>query len=305
MAALVEEFPPATEPLSLQLVKNELKVPQSVTTEDLNIGLKITAARETIERMTGRILINTGFRQSLDSFPYFTDSTMSQQAYPPAYYSLPRYSTTLWNYSQMVKLLRSPLQAITKITFSDSVTGNIDAIYPALFSWLPLTEYVISEEIEDPNGNLQVITAVTGADENGTSLSGSTQPTWSQIIGGQTTDGMLTWTCMGPVPDSGDFIYDADSMPPRLFPLAGQFWPPVLYVPNAVQIHFIAGYGSAQYGASGCAIPRGLLLLMLQLISHWHFNREPVTPGTVAKVPMHLESMIWHWKIADYAATRG
>ena len=300
MAALVEESPPAVEPVSLALAKSELKIAQSVTAEDLNIQLKITAARQTIERMTGRSLVNAGYRQSLDSFPYFTDSVMSQQAYPPAYYSLPRYSTTLWNYSQMVKLLRSPLQAISKITYSDSVTGNIDALYPALFSWMPLTEYVVSEQIEDPNGNLQVVTATTGADEDGTSLSGSTQPTWSVITGGQTTDGMLTWTCMGPVPDTGDFIYDADSTPPRIFPLAGQFWPPVLYVPNAVQIHFVAGYGN-----TAAAVPAGLTLLVLQLLAHWHFNREPVTPGSVAEVPMHLKTMIWHWKVADYAATRG
>lgn len=300
MAALVEEFPPVVEPVSLALAKSELKVPQTVTVEDANIQLKITAARQTIERMTGRSLVNAGYRQSLDSFPYFTDSTMSQQAYPPAYYSLPRYSTTLWNYSQMIKLLRSPLQAITKITYSDSVTGNIDALYPALFSWMPLTEYVVSEKIEDPNGNLQVVTATTAGDEDGTSLSGSTQPSWATVIGNTTTDGMLTWTCMGPVPDSGDFIYDADSIPPRLFPLAGQFWPPVLYVPNAVQIHFIAGYGSAP-----SAVPAGLLLLVLQLVAHWHFNREPVTPGSAANVPMHLQTMIWNWKVADYAATRG
>jgi len=300
MAALVEEFPPAVEPISLSLAKSECKIAQSNTAEDAGITLKIVAAREAIERMTARSLINKGYRQSLDSFPYFTDSVMSQQAYPPAYYSLPRYSTTLWNYSQMIKLLRSPLQAISKITFSDSSTGNIDAIYPALFSWMALTEYVVSEEIEDPNGNLQVVTAVTGADEDGTSLSGSTQPTWATIVGAQTTDGMLTWTCMGPVPDSGDFIYDADSMPPRIFPLAGQFWPPVLYVPNAVQVHFIAGYGT-----SGSACPQGLLLLMLQLVAHWHFNREPVSAGVPGVVPWHLEKMIWHWKVADYAATRG
>jgi len=300
MAALVEEVPPQIEPVSLATVKTELKISPLNLTEDVNLNLKIQAARQAIERMTGRSLINKGYRQSLDSFPYFTDSTMSQQAYPPAYYSLPRYSTTLWNYSQMTKLLRSPLQAITKISYTDSATGLVKALYPALFSWEPLTEYVVSEEIEDPNGNLQVVTAVTGGDEDSTSISGSTQPSWSAIVAGTTTDGMLTWTCMGPVPDSGDFIYDADSMPPRLFPLAGQFWPSVLYVPNAVQIHFIAGYGNA-----AAAVPAGLVLLLLQLIAHWHFNREPVVSGSAVKVPMHLETMIWHWKVADYAATRG
>lgn len=299
MAALVVESPPAVEPVSLGLVKAELKIPASVTAEDANITLKIQAAREEVERITGRSLINKTYRQSIDSFPYFVDSMMSQLAYPPAYYSLPRYSTTLWNYSQMMKLMRSPLQQITKITYSDSATGQIKSILPSLFSWMPLTEYVVSEEIEDPNSNLQVVTSVTGADVDGTSISGQNQPTWATVVGQNTTDGMITWTCMGPAP-AGSFIYDADSIPPRLFPLPGQFWPSVLYVPNAAQIHFIAGYGTA-----GSACPSGLLLLMLQLISHWHFNREPVTVGTPNNVPWHLEQRMWHWRVIDFAPTRG
>jgi hypothetical protein len=252
-----------------------------------------------VEGFTGRSLINKGYRQSLDAFPYFVDTVMSQMAYPPSYYSLPRYSTTLWNYSQMIKLLRAPLQSITKITFSDSTTGNIDALYPALFNWEPLQEYNISDQIEDPNGNLQVVTAVTQADEDSTSMSGPTQPTWSAVLAGQTTDGMLTWTCMGPVPDSGDFIYDYDSVPPRIFPLAGQTWPPVLYVPNAAQIHFIAGYGS-----NGKAVPATLRQAMRLLISDGYYNREPVVSGSVGESPT-LMRLLYRWKIQIKAATRG
>src|SRR4051812_36107102 len=109
MAAIVIETPPAIEPISLASMKSVLKVPVSVTGDDEWIGELIQSARDQVEGFTGRSLINKGYRQSLDSFPYFTDSVMSQMAYPPAYYSLPRYSTTLWNYSQMIKTLRSPV----------------------------------------------------------------------------------------------------------------------------------------------------------------------------------------------------
>jgi hypothetical protein len=54
---------------------------------------------------------------SLDSFPYYTDTVASQQAYPPSYYSLPRYSTTLWNYSQVIKLWKPPVVEVEKITY--------------------------------------------------------------------------------------------------------------------------------------------------------------------------------------------
>jgi hypothetical protein len=298
MAYIVEEIAPLAEPLLVD-VKNWLKVPAGVTADDSLVAELIQSAREYVEGFTGRSLINKGYRQSLDAFPYFVDTVMSQMAYPPSYYSLPRYSTTLWNYSQMIKLLRAPLQSITKITFSDSTTGNIDALYPALFNWEPLQEYNISDQIEDPNGNLQVVTAVTQADEDSTSMSGPTQPTWSAVLSGQTTDGMLTWTCMGPVPDSGDFIYDYDSVPPRIFPLAGQTWPPVLYVPNAAQIHFIAGYGS-----NGKAVPATLRQAMRLLISDGYYNREPVVSGSVGESPT-LMRLLYRWKIQIKAATRG
>jgi hypothetical protein len=299
MAYIVEEIAPLAEPLLVADVKNWLKVPAGVTADDSLVAELIQSAREYVEGFTGRSLINKGYRQSLDAFPYFVDTVMSQMAYPPSYYSLPRYSTTLWNYSQMIKLLRAPLQSITKITFSDSTTGNIDALYPALFNWEPLQEYNISDQIEDPNGNLQVVTAVTQADEDSTSMSGPTQPTWSAVLAGQTTDGMLTWTCMGPVPDSGDFIYDYDSVPPRIFPLAGQTWPPVLYVPNAAQIHFIAGYGS-----NGKAVPATLRQAMRLLISDGYYNREPVVSGSVGESPT-LMRLLYRWKIQIKAATRG
>ena len=297
MAYIVEEIAPIAEPLLLADVKTFLKRPD--TSDDTFITLLIQSAREYVEGFTGRSLINKGYRQSLDSFPYFVDSVTSQMAYPPSYYSLPRYSTTLWNYSQMIKLLRGPLQSISKISFTDSATGNIDALYPALFSWEPITEYNLSDEIEDPNGNLQIVTAVSQADEDSTSMSGAAQPTWATGVGNPTTDGMLTWTCMGPVPDSGDFIYDADSVPPRIFPLAGGNWPPVLYVPNAVEIHFTAGYGS-----NGKAVPATLRQAMLLLISDGYFNRDISFAGSIAQNPT-LERLLNRWKIYILAATRG
>lgn len=297
MAYIVEEIAPLAEPLALSDVKNFLKV--NVSNDDSFIQELIQSAREYIEGYTGRSLINKGYRQSLDAFPYFVDTVMSQMAYPPSYYSLPRYSTTLWNYSQMVKFLRSPLQSISKITYSNSVTGQIGALYPALFNWEPLTEYNISDQIEDSNENLQVVTAVAQGDEDSTSMSGPTQPTWNVTVGGTTSDGGLTWTNQGPPADTGDFIYDADSVPARLFPLAGQTWPPVLYVPNAVQIHFVAGYGS-----NGKAVPATLRQAMRLLIADGYFNREPIVAGQIKESPT-LQRLLYRWKVQIKAPTRG
>src|SRR5580704_8568334 len=110
MASLVIETPPQNEPVDLATMKQHLRVVN--TDDDGYITGLIVAAREAVEAFTGRSLCIKGYRQSLDSFPYFVDTTMSQMAYPPAYYALPRYSTTLWNYSQMIKLFAPPLVAV-------------------------------------------------------------------------------------------------------------------------------------------------------------------------------------------------
>ncbi len=46
--------------------------------------------------------------------------------------------------------------------------------------------------ILDSNQNLQMVTNGSGAN------SGATQPSWASVIGTHTTDGGLTWTCLGP-----------------------------------------------------------------------------------------------------------
>ncbi len=297
MAYLVEEIAPLAEPLTVASVKNFLK--QSASTDDDYILDLIQSAREEVEGFTGRSIVNKGYRQSLDSFPYFVDSMMSQMAYPPSYYSLPRYSTTLWNYSQMIKLLRSPLQAVSSISYSNSATGAIAYLYPALFNWQRLHEYSISDAIEDPNGNMQVVTAAAESDEDSTSMSGPNTPNWSAILNGTTTDGALTWTCQGPPADTGDFIYDADSCPPRIFPLPGQTWPPVLYVPNAVQIHFTAGYGN-----DGKAAPAAMRQAMRLIIADAYFNREASVAGMVSANPA-LQRLLWRWRVTQLSPTRG
>lgn len=299
MAYLVEEVAPIAEPFTIAAIKNFLKIPAATTADDGYVADLIQSAREEVEGFTSRSICNKGYRQSLDSFPYFVDSALSNNAYPPSYSSAPLYATTLWNYSQMIKLLRSPLQAVTKITYSDSGTGQIKALYPSLFPWQPLHEYFIGASIPDSNNNLQVVTAVTEGDEDSTSMSGPVAPVWAAIVGNPTTDGMLTWTCMGPPPDSGDFVYDADTCPPRILPLPGQTWPPVLYVPNAVQIHFTAGYGNDGKGA-----PAALRQAMRLIIADAYYNREASVSGAVSKNPA-LERLLWRWRVTQLAPTRG
>jgi hypothetical protein len=108
---------PAAEPLSVVQAKTFLRLPSGASSQDSDIAAMITSAREDGERISSRVLAQRRFSQVLDSFPYYTDTIQSQQAYPPSYYSLPRYSTTLWNYSQMIKLARTPVIDVESLTY--------------------------------------------------------------------------------------------------------------------------------------------------------------------------------------------
>lgn len=120
---------PAVEPVSLDFVKTRLRLPSSFSSQDTVLAALITGARLDAERISGLMLAQRRFSQVLDSFPYYTDTVQSQLAYPPSYYSLPRYSTTLWNYSQMIKLARAPLISVDSFTYvgADGLTHELNA----------------------------------------------------------------------------------------------------------------------------------------------------------------------------------
>lgn len=58
-----------------------------------------------------------------------------------------------------------------------------------LGSWVLNHAYTVGEQIKDSNGNLQEVT-VAGT-------SGATEPAWKTNYAGLTTDGTVTWNCLG------------------------------------------------------------------------------------------------------------
>ena len=243
MAGLIIQTEPAVEPVSLAQAKNFLRV--SITDDDDLIGFLITAAREACESFCNRSFAIKSYLQSLDSFPYYTDTVMSQMAYPPSYYSLPMYSTTLWNYSQMIKLYYPPCIEVQGIDYTDTDGVN---------------QTLLQDE---------------------------------------------------------DFLLDNIWEPSRIFPMPGAMWPPCLYVPNAVRIRFTAGFGDTvsvdpapvdgeiPQGAGSQPMPGRVKTAILQLVANWYENREAATPGSMNKIPHHVEMLLWSLRVMDLAPTRG
>lgn len=104
--------------------------------------------------------------------------------------------------------------------------------------------------------------------------------------------------------DSSKYVVDTDSEPARVFPSQqGGNWPACAYLPNAVQIEFVAGYDTPP--SSDVQIPKSLMTLILLLLSGFYENREPSVYGSVNELPYHLQALVYANKVQDVAPTRG
>ena len=309
MAGLQGEFPTTNLPVTLTEAKLFLRV-DNITEDDALITTLISAATAVCESFCRRSFINKGFLQTLDSFPYFNDTALSQLAYPPNMGALPRYSTTMLNYSQMIKLFRPPLISVDRITYMDSGLVSYVDLVPQPLPWYPQTVYKDGAQVGDNNGNVQ--TLVMGDPSNTASGKSGTRPTtWNNTLGGFTVESApatAIWRNDGPLPQGefGAYIVDKNSEPARVFPGINSvgsggigFWPSVMYIPNAVQIHFTAGYGS-----DSTQIPDPIRQAIMQLVANLYETREPVKEDAIT-IPPHVQMMLYPYVVRDLAPTRG
>lgn len=314
---------PTSEPVSLAEMKTFLKVPTTLTDDDTMITGLIQAAREFAESITARALAQRSFAMVLDSHPYYTDTIQSQLSYPPSYYSLPRYSTTLWNYSQMIKVPYPPLKSIdsmryikpdgTAAVLNQDLDFIVDRlceparIFPIPGSFWPADQYVAnSVEIfftagYDPSPTKTPDVRTAGAVITNVAITGNVATIGannnftagqSVVISGLTTAPFL----------NGQTLVVATATP-------GQF--------TAAFVH--ADYVSApDTGAASLpvpnqqpdskvvlAVPQSIRTAIMMIVSNWYFNRESVVAGSAGSVPMHLEALLWSQAVVDFAPTRG
>lgn len=298
MSSLVIESPPAGLAVSLDLAKRHLRITSSA--EDDLVTLYLNAATENFEDATGRSFIAKGYRQGFDGFPA---RSLEYVAPTSGDYGPIRYWNRLPNLSQMMKLFRSPLRHISRISYLALADRAWHDLLPVPLPWAASTEYALDDQVVDSNGNLQEVSAVdeepAADDEDQATSSDATEPTWGADLNDETEDGDLTWKNLGPAP-AGDFIYDRDAEPPRVFPLAGQLWPDVLIVPNCVVVHFESGYGDDFE-----SVPARARVGILQLAGNYYQNRESVTADDLKTIPTQFDSLVWSLKVPDYSPTPG
>lgn len=314
MAGLSIEFPAKNAVVGLDEMKNFLRVDDIDADDDL-ISTLTEAATLACENYCRRSFINKGFIMTLDAFPYFTDTMLSQLAYPPSYYALPKYSTTLWNYSQMIKLWRPPLVSVDRITYLDSGLSSFKDLVPQPLPWYPQKVYQAGAQVSDNNNNVQTLVPIMPSVLN-TGKSGITppgdkgNPPWGENVGDITVENApatAVWRNDGNLPmgEFGSFVVDNIGEPARIFPGFGNkqtnngYWPSVLYLPNAVQIHYTAGFGE-----NSSDVPANIRTAVMMATSDYYENREP-QKGDEEQLPRHVRALLWPSRVMDFSPTRG
>lgn len=94
------------------------------------------------------------------------------------------------------------------------------------------------------------------------------------------------------------YIVDTNNEPGQIVLAYGESWPTFTPKPiNAVEIRFVAGYGS-----TAASVPEGVKQAMLLLIAHWYENREPVNIGNiVTEIPETINALLWPYRIMQFA----
>lgn len=113
----------------------------------------------------------------------------------------------------------------------------------------------------------------------------------SYVDTGGTTQ-TLTWAQSG----TQQFRLDKDYTPGLVYPLYLETWPSARLDDKAVQITYLAGYGSV------ASVPVAAKHAIKMLVGHWYAQREPVVVGTsAADVPLSVAALLEPLKWKQYA----
>jgi len=118
-------------------------------------------------------------------------------------------------------------------------------------------------------------------------------------IGGLSSVTSITYTdadAVDTVWAASNYIVDTKSIPGQIVLGYGLDWPSFVERPvNAVNIEFVAGYGSA-----ASSVPEGIRQAILLLISHWYDNRELVTDLALRRVPETVQALLYPYRIFSF-----
>lgn len=257
MSSVIRTAVIGPEPVSVSDMKNFLKVPVNVTTDDALIKSLIKSARIQAEIISDAVIVRSSFVQYMDGFPHRGHSYWSGGL---GRGPVSAYDEHYTRYGE-IKIKRTPLISITSTITYIGTDGNSHTLTPGT-----------------------------------------------------------------------DFIVDSAKQPGRIRPVIGTAWPLTLRTPNAIAIPFTAGYApnaaEVSQGATPVSEPETIVegtipsppdqqasytvdwtlpetvpVAIMQLVSHWYFNREPVVAGSANPIPLHVLDLLATISVPDYAPT--
>jgi uncharacterized phiE125 gp8 family phage protein len=123
------------------------------------------------------------------------------------------------------------------------------------------------------------------------------------LISVETVEYYDTDSALQTLSSPADFQVDTNAEPGRIMPKVGSYWPATLHtIPNAVRIHFTAGYGD-----NTDSIPANFKTAIKQIVGLYYQFREPVTNlqgVNLAEIPQ-LENLLWNDRVMDFSPTEG
>jgi len=265
MASIKVKTPPFCEPVSLAEAKTHCRV--TIADDDALLASLIAAARSACEEFCGQRFINTELIMYLDSF--FVGPSSGR------YYSaaLPWMACGSADYSQMIRLLYSPLVAVSKIRYAGS-----DNLYHDL---LPCPD----------NSDASPAGAVDLTDDF--IIDRRSEP--PRIFPAPGT----SWPVTGYVPQAVAIHHivgynDDASIAAAVAGYAGGS--PVPSQPA------IDDYEATLRQAD---VPATIKTAILLMVANWYENREAATPLDLKKVPSGIEMLLWQERVIDFNPIAG
>lgn len=95
---------------------------------------------------------------------------------------------------------------------------------------------------------------------------------------------------------SSEYESDTDTEPARIRPAWGYTWPSTRDVYRAVQVTYVAGYGTA-----GTSVPADILVYMKSLIGVMYEHRESVLTGTILSQVEEVSTLLlWPYRVMTF-----
>lgn len=97
--------------------------------------------------------------------------------------------------------------------------------------------------------------------------------------------------------DAAEYNVGTKQSPAIVRPKSGHVYPIAADAPDAVEVHFYAGYYSDGYGSPSLPLPEDLALAIAQLAGHWYDHPEAFSSETQNAVPENYKDIFRSYRV--------